>query len=434
MQKNKEHNKYQQGFAALYLVVVLMVIGLGIILSIVFVAVSQQRMVMENVRTVKAYYAAEGGIEDALLRLHNSLTLPASYPYSLQVGSEEAQVTISPVFTGSRTITAVGNSAGRMRTVQAVYEISATNAQFFYGAHVGEGGLRMWPNSGVFGNVFSNGDVAMGNNAGIGGINAGVPGSVVIAGVGHRLYHTSGGTSPFVNGDATVDICDDVDIIGILKANSSLGVPHCGAIDVPLGTPPTPIPLPISSADIQGWKDAAAAGGIVNGNVTIPYTGTPTVLSKQKIVGNLTLENNVELILTGTLWVTGNINLGNNTYVHLDSGYGSTSGMVIADGFIDMGNGNTSRGSGSAGSYLMYLSTAALDPSIDLGTSNHVDVLYASDGWIRFKNNSTAREVTGYGIELKDQVAIYYDIGLETTQFANGTGGGWAVTSWKEAE
>ncbi|MBI2577901.1 MAG: hypothetical protein HYV77_03615 [Candidatus Wildermuthbacteria bacterium] len=431
MPKNTEYKKYQQGFAALYLVVILMITGLGIILSIVFVAVAQQRVVAENTRTVQAYYAAESGVEDGLLRLHNSMTLPGSYPYTIQVGSAQAEVAISDLFSGSRTVTSSGNSLGRVRVAEAVYEITATNAEFFYGAHIGEGGLRMSPNSGVFGNVFSNGDVAMGNNAGIGSINSNVTGSVIIAGASKRLYHTSGGTAPFVNGDATVDICDDISIVGTLTANTSIG---CGSIDIPLGAPPSPIPLPLSGAEIQSWKDAAAAGGIVNGDVTIPETGVPTILGREKIAGNLTLENNVELILTGTLWVTGNINFGNGANVHLDSGYGSTSGMIIADGVIDLGNNTIAKGSGSAGSYLMFLSTASLDPSIVLGTNNDLDVLYASNGWIRFQNVSRAREITGYGIELGNGVGIYYEVGLQNTQFVNGTGGGWTVASWKETE
>lgn len=435
--------KKEQGLIGLYVTIVVLLLMVGIIASIGFGVLAQQRIIRNITESAQAYQAAESGIEDGLGRLHNGMTLPGSYPYSLQVGSAQAEVIISPIFSGSRIITSMGDSSARVRTAEAVYEITTTNAEFFYGAHVGDGGLRLGANSGVWGNVFSNGDVAFGDNAGVGGIFAGVPGSLIVAGAGHRAYHTSAVTdlsnTPFINGDATVDICEDVaSITDDLIANFSVGSVTCGAIDTPLGTPPEPIPLPILPSSIQEWKDAAVVGGVITGDVTIPYTGVPVSRGPQKIEGNLIVENNAELIITGTLWVTGSITINNNAFVHLDSGYGSTSGIIVSssdggpDGVITLVQNSVSRGSGSPGSYLMYLSTSSLDPGIEIQNNAQADVIYASNGWISIKNNANLREVTGYGVKLGNNAGIIYETGLQTTMFANGTGGGWEVVSWKE--
>ncbi|OHA77701.1 MAG: hypothetical protein A2564_03455 [Candidatus Wildermuthbacteria bacterium RIFOXYD1_FULL_50_12] len=426
----------ERGFVGLYLAVVVLVLMLGIITSIAFGVLAQQRIIKNTVQSARAYAAAESGLEDGLLRLHNSLTLPGAYPYSLEVGSAQAQITISPLFFGSRTVTSSGNSLGRVRIAEAVYEIKATDAEFFFGAHVGEGGLELGNQSDVLGNVFSNGDVSLGNNAGIGTIFGGISGSVEIAKVGGRLYCTAGcggASPPFVNGNATVDICEEVLIVNDLNANTSNG---CGAIDTPLGAPPASIPLPFDDpALIQGWKDTAAAGGTITGDYTVPAFTTVS-LGRKKITGNLLVDNGATLVVTGTLWVVGNIDVKNDADVHLDAGYGSTSGIIVADGKILLDNNSVSSGSGQAGSYLMYLSTStdAGSEAIALKNNAQADILYTNNSTILIDNNARLREVAGDGIRLGNNARLVYEIGLQNVTFVNGTGGGWEVTSWKEIE
>ena len=112
-----------------------------------------------------------------------------------------------------------------------------------------------------------------------------------------------------------------------LNANTSNG---CGAIDTPLGAPPASIPLPFDDpALIQGWKDTAAAGGTITGDYTVPAFTTVS-LGRKKITGNLLVDNGATLVVTGTLWVVGNIDVKNDADVHLDAGYGSTSGIIVA--------------------------------------------------------------------------------------------------------
>lgn len=406
----------QRGFVVFFLTLVLFGVILVIVLGIALISTTQQRALGETIQSAKAYYAAESGVEDALLRLSKAMNWSNTYSFPVE-STATVDVDISDVAAGTRTVLAEGNSSSRVRKVKIIYELSAGNAQFFYGAHIGEGGLRLSPNSAVFGNVFSNGDVIQGSNAGI-------KNTVEIAGAGHRI---SGG---YVNDNAYVDVCQNTNVIGDLHANSSSG---CGAF-IPLGAPPASIPLPLSSAQIDQWKADAEGGGVIVGDYTVPFGGGAITLGPKKITGNLIVQNNAELILTGTLWVNGNVILNNNSWVHLHGNYGTTSGMIISDSVITLSENNDSTGSGQPGSYLMYISTSSANPAIIVEENVQVDILYAGNGWVDIANNASVREVNAYGIELGNNAGLYYEIGLQDVLFTNGPGGGWTVASWQEVE
>ena len=112
--------------------------------------------------------------------------------------------------------------------------------------------------------------------------------------------------------------------------------------------------------------------------------------------------------------------------------------MIIADGIITLENSSVSSGSGQAGSYLMYLSTypGIPSPSAAMILKNFAksDILYTTNGFVEFENNADLREVTAYGLRLKNSAELTYELGLQSTAFTSGPGGGWVVTSWKEIE
>ncbi len=190
--------------------------------------------------------------------------------------------------------------------------------------------------------------------------------------------------------------------------------------------------MPISDQNILDWKDEALAGGTYTGNMTID--STTTSLGPKKIVGNLTVQNNSDLTITGTLWVTGNISFSNNVDIRLSSGYGSGEGAVIADGTITVGNNADFHGSGTAGSYIMALSTSTSTSAITLGNNAGAVVLYAANGTVSVSNNAGATSVNGYKISLNNNAVITFDSGLINANFVSGPSGGWSVESWQETE
>jgi hypothetical protein len=300
-----------------------------------------------------------------------------------------------------------------------VYKINSTTIGFFYGAQVGNGGMQLDNNAVVNGNVFSNSIVTGANGSQI-------TGTLQVAGAlsGFELDNVDIGI------DAYVDECDDATITGVLYTNSA-GDCSYGSV-TSAGLPVSPVALPILDSQITAWKQEAETGGVTTEDVTL--TGSGNTLGPEKIVGKLVIDNNATLAIQGTVWVTGNVDIKNGAVVELASSYGTTSGMLIADGEILLDNNSVSRGSGQAGSYLMYISTSSTGQAIESKNNARADILYSNTGTIKVDNNAGLREVTGHAVHLQNNATITYETGLASASFTSGSGGGWSVESWKEVE
>ena len=384
-----------------------------------FLLVSWQQRIGRNTQdSVQAYWAGEAGVEDAFLRIKNSMAW--INPISFGVGEGIANTTITETSPGTNLVVAQGNDASRIRKVQAVYQLSGTTPEFFYGAHVGTGGLQMDNNSQVIGNVFSNGNI-------IAESGSQITETATTAGTGKKIEKAT------IMQDAFADICKDSRVTGVLHANSQTGCTF-GSF-VLLGTPPSSVPLPIAPEDIQAWKDAAQAGGTITDTGGYELDGTDAVsIGPKRITGNLDVEGSAVLTLTGTLWVTGNVSVKNSARVKLASSYGAISGVIVADGIITLENNSISEGSGNPDSYLIYLSTNSSNPALVIQNNAIADILYTSQGWIEIQNNAQLVEVTGYGIHLKNNAVIQYEIGLQDARFTSGPGASWELSSWQEIE
>ncbi len=198
--------------------------------------------------------------------------------------------------------------------------------------------------------------------------------------------------------------------------------------------------LPISDGTIQDWRDAALLGGTcaapvcdAGGNYHLS-NGASGSLGPLYVPGDLEVDNNATLTLTGTVWVRGNIDLSNNCRLNLDSGYSRNSGVLLADGKITVSNNCGLDGSGDPDSYLMLLS--ALDaPSedaivVDNGATGVI--YYAGKGRIRFSNNAYAKEATAYGLTLDNGATVEYESGLANINFTSGPGASFELLDWYE--
>jgi hypothetical protein len=269
----------------------------------------------------------------------------------------------------------------------------------------------------VTGNVFSNGNIQASSGTQITG-TATVAGANTIS-------------SAVIGQDAYVESCVNSSVGGTLHATTQSGCTF-GSL-TSSGLPISSVPLPISEAKIDQWKQDALAGGVISGDYTLSGTQSAT-LGPKKIQGNLTLQNFAQLTLSGTLWATGNINVGNSAEVRLAPSYGTLSGVVVSDGQTVLQNNSISAGSTQQGSYLMYLSTSSLAQAVVSKNNVTADVLYASQGGVTVENNFQLREITGYSVHLKNSATITHDIGLQSATFVSGPAGGWRVQSWKEVE
>ncbi len=201
------------------------------------------------------------------------------------------------------------------------------------------------------------------------------------------------------------------------------GTKHSSSAD------PPPKVFPISDANVADWKQQAAAAGVINGNIT----DCVATLNAGKIAGNFILDPTKKCVVTvkSPVWITGNLNVDNKNTFKLDSSYGSTSGVIIVDGKVEMDNANRFEGTGAGSSLLMVLSnydsrTNGI-PAIKVKNNGNTGVFYAGNGIIEPGNNNTFKELTAWGIRLVNNSTIDYETGLSSTLFTSGPSGSYSL-------
>jgi len=412
----KKNLSSEKGYVISMVTFFVLMIVLSISLSVSSLTIFGQKKSTNFIKSTRVYYATEAGIEDALMILrYNPQMSPVSY--NLTVDGFISNVTIPAIVGGSRVIISQGNVDSISRKIQVVYSIDSEGVSFYYGAHIGAGGLQMSNSSRIIGNVFSNGNIT-------GSSSSTITNNVIVALNGNSI---SGSLS--VGGNVTAYSClSPVSVTGSVTYVTG-GTNTCKA-GTAQSNEITAESLPISDQQIIDWKADAENGG-TTGSVTL--SGSETLsLGPKKIIGNLTISNSVVLTLTGILYVTGNITINNSAKIKLDSSYGSLSGIIIADGTISLNNSSTLQGSGQTGSYILTLSTNTSDTAISAGSSANGAIFYASAGGITASNSFSAREVTAYKLIMNNSATITYESGLASTFFTNGPSGSWKVVSWQE--
>lgn len=412
------HDSKNTGQATIILVIVVIIVGLLITASFAFFGINTMRIVKNLEYSTKSYYVAEGGIEDLLLRSRTvSLKLPFS-PSTLTIDDGAAtriysQVGIALDFRSE------GVVSGRHRIVK-ITSSSVTESNFNYGVQVGDLGLEMGSGSEVVGNVYSNGDIR-GDSVS----KTRITGDAISAGT-HIIEDIE------VMGDARADRFDDCIVGGTAYYVTSFTSCSAGSTDV-LSEPPAESEFPISQSQIDEWKSDAEAGGTLEG-YTLGNLDSDS-LGPVKINGDMIIGNSSVLTLTGTVWITGTLGLGNGVTIRLDPDvYGDLGGVLIFDSQIAIKNNVVLEGTGKSGSYLLVLDTfsSAIDPAIDVNNNVGAAILYANNGIIEIKNNLELLEATARGLRVDNNVSITYESGLEETLFNSGAGGGRRFL-WKEA-
>ncbi|HDZ54296.1 MAG TPA: hypothetical protein ENI19_00105 [Candidatus Nealsonbacteria bacterium] len=152
----------QEGFAALFFTIIILALIFAIGISVAILTLGQQIISANITKSNQAYYAAEAGIEDSLLRIQKGKLYVADNTLSINGASADINISGSPT---QKTVTSQGNLNNILRTITTVLKLNTTTPAFYYGAQIGEGGLKMENNSriegigGVIGNVYSNGNI-----------------------------------------------------------------------------------------------------------------------------------------------------------------------------------------------------------------------------------------------------------------------------------
>jgi len=201
----------------------------------------------------------------------------------------------------------------------------------------------------------------------------------------------------------------------------------------PNSADPPSLPFPISQGQIDDWKVQAEAVAVHNGD----YTTCNSTLGTTKIQGNLYLNNNCTLTLTGNLWVTGDLIFNNNITMKLDASFGGNGGVVVVGGRILLNNNIRVYGSGQSDSFVLLISEQDSDspPAIELINNIVTDgIFFAPNGKILLNNNTDVLELTGETIELTNNIDIVFEQGISNATIAGGSVGGWAMRdgTWVE--
>jgi hypothetical protein len=396
-------------------------------LSAAFVssAVTYTKFGRHEVARAQALALAEAGIDKAVYELNQNSGYTGESNTPLGAGT--FTVSVAAIDSGAKSVTSTGSVSGSAsRTVKVKLGVNAATVTFRYGSQAGEGGIIFANNSGLQGNLYSNGNI-------VGAQHAYISGDAFVAGSG-------GSISNMCIGYNTKDC---VPAVGSAHAHTVTGSTVSGTIYCQSGSgnnkscntsrpDPAPEPMPISDDTIAEWKSDAASGVPLSGSQTI---SVPTTLGPTKISGNLTI--NSTLTLADTIWVTGDVTI--NATVKLDSSYGAQSGVIIADGVVTVTNGVVFQDSGTPGSYILLLSTSACDENtsaspcnsrnaMSVNNNSNIIIANAQNGTVNFSNNATVKEVVGKTIRLKNNVTIQYGSGLPNTAFQSGSGGSWAFT------
>lgn len=229
-----------------------------------------------------------------------------------------------------------------------------------------------------------------------------------------------------VNGDVYANTIENL-IIGKDAYYQTIINSTVSGSSYPGSTVPTPKVFPISDANISDWEQQAEAGGVINEDITDCVSS----LGPVKIIGNVEFNSHCTVTINSPIWITGNLTFNTNNKVTLNSTYGSTSGVIVVDGQVELGSNNKLEGTGVGSSILMVLSKydskASLIPAIIVTNEGNNGVYYAKDGIIEPGNKNEYTELTAWGIKLINNSTLNYLTGLSSTLFSAGPSGSFSV-------
>lgn len=154
--KNISKNINFRGFAGI--IALLTVSSLVLVLTFSISAnIAAKKKISKNLSdSIRSYYLAESGIEDAVLRVLKDYNYTAVNTFTLDGASINQNITQNG---GVITINSSSSYSSDVRKVRTALVVTTDNISFHYGVQVGEGGVEMDQNSKIIGNIYANGSV-----------------------------------------------------------------------------------------------------------------------------------------------------------------------------------------------------------------------------------------------------------------------------------
>jgi len=437
-------------------VVLIMVFGLGmmaILVALVFSFLGTKTIVRQKslLDSSKAYYAAQSGIEELMIRLRSHHHFGDSWDMSYTLDNGAVTYATISGNLNTKIATSTGVFGDFTRRLEVRVASSSSKASFLFAVQSGEGGFELEKNTeirgmwGRPGNVYSNGDV-LGESLSSGNIGAKILGDVWAVG------KISGLES---------DIRGGVYVAGDAMANELLKCEVAGDVEAPVS--PTdcnyggeyrvaekPEAMSMEAIDIEFWKQQAAQASTWPGDCIVDSgggasdcSGAEKKMGPVKIEGDLVINSGAVVTLSGPVWVEGDVTINSNVDVYVDDLLGSEGVVVVVDYEADrLGKGKIFTSSNvdffqtADGGPAVFVSSnlednCQMSPAVQVSSNTSTVVFSAPDGCVYFNANSFVRGVLAKKIHLSGNSVIEYDPRLATVILRTGLGG-WAVTSYKE--
>ncbi|HVT75327.1 MAG TPA: choice-of-anchor R domain-containing protein, partial [Candidatus Paceibacterota bacterium] len=142
---------------------------------------------------------------------------------------------------------------------------------------------------------------------------------------------------------------------------------------------------PASDSTITGWKNTAVAGGSYSGNRSVDWAGA--TIGPQKISGNLSVSGGGTLLVSGMIWVTGNVTINGGATVSPQDP--TKSYAIVADGTISLSGGANI--TGGSGGHILLVSTNTADPAITINGGANDTVVFVPNGGLLITGGATAK-------------------------------------------
>jgi hypothetical protein len=399
----------------------------------------------------KAYYAAQSGIDELMIRLrsHHNFGNVWDMVHELDNGSV-FYATISGDLE-TKIATATGKFGAFTRRLEVRVASSSAKTSFLFAVQSGNGGFELERGTriegvgGKPGNVYSNADI-LGERMTSGTSGSKILGNAWAVGKISGLNgDTTGGV--YITGDAAANELIRCEVLGDVQAPAApmSGCSYGGGFTVA----EAPEVRPMETVDIVFWKQQAESSlwpgdCMISGKAgPSDCSGVEKQLGSVKIEGNLVVDSNTDFTLTGPVWVEGDLTINSNVDIYVDESLGIEGVVVVVDYPADQfARGKIETASNvdffetPQGGPAVFVSTNTEDdcsavPAIRVASNTATVVFTAPNGCVFFQSNSFVRGVLAKKIHLSNNSVIEYDPRLATVILRTGLGG-WAVTSFRE--
>ncbi len=387
--------------------------GQVLIIAIIFMAVililsaamlskvgNYLRFGANSVQGEQAIELAEAGVDNTIWQLNkNGGICPAACTNETQLGAIGTfKVTVVDNSLTLKTVTSTGyvpNSTNpkKKRTIKVQVQVDNTQIAFHYAAQTGDGGLYMSNSAYIDGSVYSNGNIYWGGT----------------------------GNSMIINGAA-------------YAAGPTIQSPPITVNDPPPHPNASPQPLP--TVDYAHWEEESVkTNDIVTCSPTCVINSSQSI-GPRKYVGDVTIQSNVTITVTGPIWVTGNFAIGTgNATVKPDPGFGSNGVVLLvgdpanpSSGKVSYTQGGTFETTGAnPPGYILVVARSKADDAITIAQSGATAIFYALDGGATLTQSASVAALASKKVIMTQTASLHFITGLGSTSFSSGPGGAWVI-------